>query len=127
MLMRGILFFQRREVYVKCYRAGTGSINQKPSKEEKAMRITEIKVLPVDGDEKLKAYVTIKLDDCFVVRDMKIIKGTTGFFIAMPAKKMKDGTYRDLVHPLDKSTRQMLEDQILHEYKRLQMPGSAAA
>jgi stage V sporulation protein G len=84
------------------------------------MRITEIKVLPVDGDEKLKAYVTIKLDDCFVIRDMKIIKGTTGYFVAMPAKKMKDGTYRDLVHPLDKPTRQDLEDQILVEFKKLQ-------
>ncbi len=84
------------------------------------MRITEIKVLPVDGDEKLKAYVTIKLDDCFVVRDMKVIKGSSGYFVAMPAKKMKDGTYRDLVHPLDKSTRQMLEDQVLNEYRRVQ-------
>ncbi len=84
------------------------------------MRITEVKVLPVDGDEKLKAYVTIKLDDCFVIRDMKVIKGTTGYFIAMPAKKMKDGTYRDLVHPLDKSTRQTLEDLVMTEYKRSQ-------
>lgn len=85
------------------------------------MRITEIKVLPVDGDEKLKAYVTIKLDDCFVIRDMKIIKGTTGYFVAMPAKKMKDGTYRDLVHPLDKPTRQDLEDQVLVEFRKLQL------
>lgn len=84
------------------------------------MRITEIKVLPVDGDEKLKAYVTIKLDDCFVVRDMKIIKGTTGYFVAMPAKKMKDGTYRDLVHPLDKPTRQKLEELILDEFNKVQ-------
>ena len=84
------------------------------------MRIAEIKVLPVDGDEKLKAYVTIKLDDCFVVRDMKVIKGTTGYFVAMPAKKMKDGTYRDLVHPLDKPTRQQLEDQVMVEYRRIQ-------
>ncbi len=84
------------------------------------MRITEIKVLPVDGDEKLKAYVTIKLDDCFVVRDIKVIKGVGGYFIAMPAKKMKDGTYRDLVHPLDKSTRQMLEEQVMSEYRRVQ-------
>jgi stage V sporulation protein G len=83
------------------------------------MRITEIKVLPVDGDEKLKAYVTIKLDDCFVIRDMKVIKGTTGYFVAMPAKKMKDGTYRDLVHPLDKPTRQQLEDQIMVEFRKL--------
>lgn len=83
------------------------------------MRITEVKVLPVDGDEKLKAYVTIKLDDSFVIRDMKVIKGTTGYFVAMPAKKMKDGTYRDLVHPLDKPTRQMLEDLILNEFKKV--------
>ncbi len=87
------------------------------------MRITEIKILPVDGDEKLKAYVTIKLDDCFVVRDMKVIKGTTGYFVAMPAKKMKDGTYRDLVHPLDKPTRQMLEEQVMNEYKKVQAEG----
>jgi len=87
------------------------------------MRITEIKVLPVDGDEKLKAYVTIKLDDCFVIRDMKVISGTTGYFVAMPAKKMKDGTYRDLVHPLDKPTRQMLEDQVMDEYRKIQSEG----
>lgn len=88
------------------------------------MRITEVKVLPVDGDEKLKAYVTIKLDDSFVIRDMKVIKGTTGYFVAMPAKKMKDGTYRDLVHPLDKPTRQMLEDLILNEFKKVMSDSS---
>ena len=88
------------------------------------MRITEIKVLPVDGDEKLKAYVTIKPDDCFVVRDMKVIKGNTGYFIAMPAKKMKDGTYRDLVHPLDKPTRQMLEEKVMDEYNKVLTTGA---
>ncbi|MBW7956606.1 MAG: septation regulator SpoVG [Deltaproteobacteria bacterium] len=90
------------------------------------MRITEIKVLPVDGDEKLKAYVTIKLDDCFVVRDMKVIKGNTGYFVAMPAKKMKDGTYRDLVHPLDKPTRQMLEEQVMSEFNKVLAEGDSA-
>lgn len=82
------------------------------------MRITEIKVLPVDGDEKLKAYVTIKLDDCFIVRDMKVIKGTNGYFVAMPAKKMKDGTYRDLAHPLDKGTREMIEKEVMCEFDK---------
>ena len=86
------------------------------------MRITEVKVLPVEGDEKLKAFVTIKLDDCFVVRDVKVINGTNGYFIAMPAKKMKDGTYRDLVHPIDKLTRQVLEKEILKEYNRVSEP-----
>ncbi len=83
------------------------------------MRITEIKVLPVDGDEKLKAYVTIKLDDCFIVRDMKVIKGTNGYFVAMPAKKMKDGTYRDLAHPLDKGTREMIEHEVMCEFEKI--------
>jgi stage V sporulation protein G len=83
------------------------------------MQITEVKVLPVNGDEKLKAFVTVKLDGCFVIRDMKVIKGNTGYFVAMPAKKMKDGTHRDLVHPLDRPTRQMLEEQVLDEYNRM--------
>ena len=83
------------------------------------MEITEVNVLPVDGDEKLKAFVTIKLDGCFVVRDVKVIKGNTGFFVAMPAKKMKDGTYRDLAHPLDKGTRDKFEDIVLDEYKKV--------
>ncbi len=91
------------------------------------MRITEVKVLPVEGDERLKAFVSIKLDGCFVVRDMKIIKGNNGYFVAMPAKKMKDGTYRDLVHPLDQPTRQMVEDIVLEEYRRTISEGSSVA
>ena len=58
------------------------------------MNITEVKVLPVDGDERLKAFVSMKIDDCFVVRDMKIISGDTGFFVAMPRRSVK---YQDLL------------------------------
>ena len=83
------------------------------------MRITNVKVLPVDGDEKLKAYVTIKIEDTFVIRDMKVIKGASNYFVAMPSKKMKDGTHRDIIHPLGKETRQMLEEQILMEFHRV--------
>lgn len=83
------------------------------------MLITEVKVLPVDGADKLKAFVTIKIDDSLIIRDMKIIGGTSGLFVAMPAKRMKDGTYWDLVHPLDKATREMLEEKVLEEYKRV--------
>ncbi len=82
------------------------------------MRITKVKVLPVDGDEKLKAYVTIKIDDCFVIRDMKVIKGASGYFLAMPSKKMKNGTHRDIIHPVGKETRQMLEDEVLKEFRK---------
>lgn len=83
------------------------------------MLISEVKVLPVDGSDKLKAFVSIKIDDALIIRDMKIINGSGGLFVAMPAKRMKDGTYWDLVHPLDKATREMLEEKILDEYKRV--------
>ena len=68
------------------------------------MNITDVRVFPVDED-KLKAYVTITLDNCFVIRDLKVIHGASGLFIAMPAKRRKDGTYKDIAHPLNADTR----------------------
>ena len=79
------------------------------------MEITEVKIFPVN-EEKLKAYVTIVLDACFVVRDLKIINGSTGLFVAMPSKKRSDGSYKDIAHPLDKGTRVMMEKQVLEAY-----------
>ncbi len=79
------------------------------------MEITEVKVFPVD-EEKLKAYITVVLDNCFVVRDLKIISGTAGLFVAMPSKRRKDGTFKDIAHPLNQSTREMMEKKILDAY-----------
>lgn len=79
------------------------------------MEITEIKVFPVDED-KLKAYITIVIDNCFVVRDLKIISGTAGLFVAMPSKRRKDGTFKDIAHPLNQETRAKLEKQVLDAY-----------
>jgi stage V sporulation protein G len=79
------------------------------------MQITEVKVFPVE-EEKLKAYVTITIDACFVIRDIKIIQSTAGYFVSMPSKKRKDGTYQDVAHPIDKETRAMIEGRILEEY-----------
>lgn len=81
------------------------------------MEITEVRVYPVD-EEKLKAYVTITFDNCFVVRDIKIIKGQEGLFVSMPSRKRRDGTYKDTAHPLNNETRQRIEDAILAEYQR---------
>lgn len=89
------------------------------------MLISDVKVLPVEGDSKLKAFVSIKIEDCLIIRDMKVIDGNNGLFVAMPAKRMKDGTYWDLVHPLDKVTRDMLEEKVLDEYKRICMDSPA--
>jgi stage V sporulation protein G len=86
------------------------------------MEITEIKVFTVN-EEKLKAYVTIVLDGCFVVRDLKVINGNTGLFVAMPSKKRKDGSYKDVAHPLNRDTRTMFEQKILDAYlKEIKKP-----
>ena len=81
------------------------------------MEITDVRVFPVVED-KLKAYVTITVDGCFVIRDLKVINGTTGLFIAMPAKRRKDGSYKDIAHPLNADTRDRMERAILSEYER---------
>jgi stage V sporulation protein G len=81
------------------------------------MEITEVKVYPVNED-RLKAYATITIDNCFVVRDLKVILGNEGLFVAMPSKKRKDGQFRDIAHPLNKETREMIENMVFEEYKK---------
>ncbi len=82
------------------------------------MDVTEVRVFPVDED-KLRAYVTITFDHCFVVRDLKIIRGNTGLFVSMPSKRRKDGTYKDIAHPLNTETRRMIEEKIIAEYEKM--------
>ena len=89
------------------------------------MDITEVKVFPVD-EEKLKAYITIVLDNCFVVRDLKVISGTAGLFVAMPSKRRKDGTFKDIAHPLNQETRTIMEKKILEAYLAEIKKGPAA-
>jgi len=81
------------------------------------MDVTEVRIFPVQ-EERLRAYVTITFDHCFVVRDLKVINGNNGLFVAMPSKKRKDGTYRDTAHPLDNKTREMIESKVLSEYDK---------
>jgi len=82
------------------------------------MEITEVRVFPVD-EEKLKAFASIIFDDCFVVSDIKVIHGHQGLFISMPSKKRKNGTFRDIAHPLNNSTRQMIENCVLDRYREM--------
>ena len=86
------------------------------------MEVTEVRVFPVEED-RLKAYATITLDGCFLVRDLKVIMGHNGLFVAMPSKRRKDGTYQDTAHPLNSETRSMIEERVLGEYYRLQEQG----
>ena len=81
------------------------------------MEITDVKVILVE-DEKLKAFVSIVFDQCFVVTDIKVIHGPKGLFVSMPSKKRKDGTFKDIAHPLNNQMRQYLEEKVLTVYKQ---------
>lgn len=89
------------------------------------MEVTEVKVFPVN-EEKLKAYATITFDNCFVVRDLKIISGESSLFVAMPSKKKKDGTFKDIAHPLNNETRAKIEKAIIAEYEKEIAKGTQA-
>jgi stage V sporulation protein G len=82
------------------------------------MEITEVKVFPIQ-EEKLKAFVSIVFDQCFMVNDIKIIQGRDGLFISMPSRKKKNGEFKDVAHPLNNETRRMIEEKVLSEYDRV--------
>ena len=80
------------------------------------MEITEITV-SIRDEDKLKAFVNVAFDDCFVVRGLKVIKGASGYFVSMPSRKMNDGTFRDIAHPITNEFREKVENAILEAYK----------
>jgi stage V sporulation protein G len=83
---------------------------------EGGMEITEINI-SLRNEDKLKAFVNVTFDDAFVIRGMKVIKGSTGYFISMPSRKMPDGSYRDIAHPIRNEFRNYIEREILAEYQ----------
>ena len=88
------------------------------------MEITQVKVFPVE-EERLKAYVSIVLDDCFLVSDLKVIQGPNGVFVSMPSKRKKNGEFKDIAHPLNRETRERMERRILAEYERIRTEPAA--
>jgi len=80
------------------------------------MTVTDVRVRKVSTEGKMRAVVSITIDDEFVVHDIKVIEGDRGLFIAMPSKKATDGEYRDIAHPINSSTRAKLQDLILEAY-----------
>ena len=80
------------------------------------MQITDIRIRKVDKDGKMKAVVSITIDDAFVVHDIQIIEGEKGLFIAMPSRKASDGEYRDIAHPINSGTREKIQKMILDKY-----------
>lgn len=83
------------------------------------MKISDIRIRIVKKDDnKLKAVASLTIDECFAVHDIKIIEGNQGLFIAMPSRKTPDGTFKDIVHPLNTETREEIRDLILAEYEK---------
>ncbi|WP_073150927.1 septation regulator SpoVG [Paramaledivibacter caminithermalis] len=85
------------------------------------MNITDVRIRKMNDEGKMKAIVSVTFDDSFVVHDIKIIEGQNGLFIAMPSRKVAEGDYRDIAHPINSSTRANLQEIILAEYEKAQV------
>ena len=82
------------------------------------MNITDVRVRKISKEGKMKAVVSVTIDDEFVVHDLKVIEGDKGLFIAMPSRRSSDGEYRDVAHPINTSTRERLQAVILEAYEK---------
>lgn len=91
------------------------------------MEITDIRIRRVTTEGKLKAYVTVTFDDCFVVHNVKIIEGKTSVFIAMPSRKTRNGEYKDIAHPITPEFRARLQERILEAFESAPLEGEPAA
>ena len=81
------------------------------------MQITDVRIRKVEKEGKMKAVVSITIDEEFVVHDIKVIEGDKGLFIAMPSRKAADGEYRDIAHPINSDTRERIQTMILQKYQ----------
>lgn len=83
------------------------------------MQVTDIRIRKIATGGKMKAVVSLTIDECFAVHDIKIIESQNGLFIAMPSRKTPDGQFKDIAHPINSETRKMLEDIIFAKYEEL--------
>lgn len=80
------------------------------------MEITEVRIT-LKNEEKLKAFASITFDDAFVVRGLKVISGSQGYFVSMPSRRRRDGTFQDLAHPINNDLRKIIEDMVLDSFE----------
>jgi len=81
------------------------------------MEVTDVKIRKILPEGKMKAIVSVTLDDAFVVHDIKVVEGQKGLFVAMPSKKTPDGEYRDIAHPITPVFRESIQSAVLQAYK----------
>ncbi|MCI8634231.1 MAG: septation regulator SpoVG [Eubacterium sp.] len=86
------------------------------------MQITDVRIRKVEKEGKMKAVVSITIDDEFVVHDIKVIEGEKGLFIAMPSRRAADGEYRDIAHPINSDTRDRIQNMIIEKYRAEVLP-----
>ncbi|MGI6392999.1 MAG: septation regulator SpoVG [Candidatus Izemoplasmatales bacterium] len=83
------------------------------------MLITEVRAKRVNGDNRLVGIAAITIDDCFVVHELRVIEGKNGLFVAMPSRKMPNGEFKDVAHPINTETRSMIEKAVLEAFEKL--------
>lgn len=81
------------------------------------LNITDVRIAKVDGDEKLRAFASFVVDDCFLVGDLRVVEGEEGYFVAMPSKRKRDGSYKDIAYPLNNEAREFIERKVLLAYE----------
>ncbi|MCL2689977.1 MAG: septation regulator SpoVG [Chitinispirillia bacterium] len=81
------------------------------------MEITDVRIVLVASQERLKAFASITLDSCFVVTGLRVISGPQGYFVSMPSRRRRDGSYQDILHPINNEARKMIEDKILDAFE----------
>ena len=85
------------------------------------MKITKIAIRPVEMN-KVKALASITIDDEFVIHDLRVVEGERGFFVAMPSRKLPNGTHRDIAHPINSETRELIQARVLEEFGQQNLP-----
>ena len=82
------------------------------------MEITDVRVRKINTEGRMKAIVSITLDDEFVIHDVRVVEGNNGLFVAMPSRKTRDGEFRDIAHPINSETRERMQKAVLEAYER---------
>ncbi len=81
------------------------------------MQVTDVRVRKILNEGRMKAIVSVTLDDMFVIHDVKVVEGNNGLFVAMPSRKMPDGEFRDIAHPINSSARELIHNAVLRAYE----------
>jgi stage V sporulation protein G len=81
------------------------------------LNITDVRITRIDGDEKLRAFAAIVIEDCFLVGDLRVVEGEDGYFVAMPSKRKRDGSFKDIAYPLNNEEREAIERKVLLAYE----------